>query len=271
MCDRIRNQMPSWRILISINVVLHLLTALPVVAQTAEERGRTIAQEAYRRDSGFQDMTAQLTMVIHRANGRERTWEMRTKVLEVPGDGSKTVIVFDSPLDLRGTALLTVDHRTGSDQWLYLPAFRRVKRIASASQTDSFMGSEFSYEDIRSQMFENYRYRLVSEEPLDGRDAFIVERVPLNAASGYSRQIVWFDTHTYRTLRVDYYDRSEQLVKTLTISGYRLYLGRFWRPDTMLMVNHQTDANSTLRWRDYAFETGLTDRDFDRRSLTRAT
>lgn len=267
MFNRMQNRIPSWCTLLGVSVALHLATALPVMAQTAEERGRTIAQEAYRRDSGFHDMTAVLTMVIRSANGRERTWEMRTKVLDVPGDGNKTLVVFDHPRDLRGTALLTFSHRTSSDQWLYLPAVRRVKRIASANQMESFLGSEFSYEDIGSQMLETYRYHLVREEAVDGRDAFVVERVPLNPASGYGRQIVWFDTDTYRILRIDYYDRAEQFVKTLTISGYRLYLDRFWRPDAMLMVNHQTGASTTLRWRDYAFATGLTDRDFDQHSL----
>ena len=270
MLNLITRQMLSGRMVLPANLILHMAAAPAVIGQTAAERGRAIVEAAYSNDSGYQDMMAQFTMVTRATNGRERTWEMRIMVLEVLGDGDRTIVVFDGPPDLRGTALLTVAHRSRADQWLYLPAVRRAKRIVATNTTESFMGSEFSYEDLGSQVLDDFRYRYIRNAQVGGREAYVVERVPLNPSSGYSTQLVWFDEETYRTLRVEYYDRSDQAIKMMTLSEYHQYVGRFWRPGRMVMVNHLTGAETTLRWRDYEFATGLTERDFDPRNLQHA-
>lgn len=243
-----------------------------LVAQDAAARGLEIAVEADRRDSGFGDFTAELTMTLRNRHGQESVREMRNRTLEVLDDGDKTLVIFDRPRDVQGTALLSFSHRVGSDdQWLYLPALRRVKRIASNNKAGPFMGSEFAYEDISSQEVEKYTdYRFVGEEELDGAATFVVERVPVDENSGYTRQIVWYDQEEYRVVKVDFYDRRNVLMKTLTYAGYQQYLGRYWRADEMNMVNHQTGKSTTLRWANLEFQTGLTDRDFDQSSLRRA-
>ncbi len=243
---------------------------LTVVAQDPEVRGLEIAAEADRRDSGYRDITAELTMTLRSRNGREHTRVMRIKTLEVEGDGNRTILVFDQPRDLEGTALLTLGHPTGADdQWLYLPALRRVKRIASGNQASSFMGSEFAYEDIGSQELGKYTYRFLQNDSVAGRSALAVERIPTDPKSGYARQVVWFDSEEYRVLKIDYYDRSNALLKSLELRGYRRYAEAYWRPDEMRMVNHQTGKSTTLRWRDYRFGVGLREGDFDRNRLSR--
>ena len=97
-----------------------------------------------------------------------------------------------------------------------------------------------------------------------------MERVPVDEKSGYTRQLVWYDQAEYRVLKVDFYDRKNELLKTLTYHDYRQYLDRFWRADRMEMVNHQTGKSTTLTWESYDFRTGLVDRDFDQSSLQRA-
>ncbi|KPK57901.1 MAG: hypothetical protein AMS21_11025, partial [Gemmatimonas sp. SG8_38_2] len=120
-------------------------------AQTPEDTGRDIAVEADRRARGYHDFTARLTMVLRNRDGKEKTRELRVMGLET-ADGDRTLVVFDFPRDLQGTALLTISRIGESDdQWLYLPALKRVKRIAASNQSGSFMGSEFAYEDIGSQ------------------------------------------------------------------------------------------------------------------------
>lgn len=242
------------------------------VAQDDGGRGLEIAIEAERRDSGFGDFTSEMTMVLRNRHGEESTREIRNRTLEVLDDGDKTLVIFDRPRDVQGTALLSFSHRIGSDdQWLYLPALRRVKRIASNNKAGPFMGSEFAYEDISSQEVEKYSdYRFVSEEDLDGTPTFVVERVPVDENSGYTRQLVWFDQVEYRVMKVDFYDRRNVLMKTLSYAGYQQYEGRYWRADQMDMVNHQTGKSTTLMWRNFDFGTGLSDRDFDQNSLRRA-
>ena len=97
-----------------------------------------------------------------------------------------------------------------------------------------------------------------------------VEGIPTDERSGYSRQVVWYDQAEYRMQKVDFYDRKNELLKTLTYHDYQQYAGRFWRADPMEMVNHQTGKSTTLTWSDYAFGTGLSDRDFDQSALQRA-
>ena len=251
-------------------VVALMLLVIPAtaIAQTPEERGFAIAREAAQRDTGYHDFAAQLTVVLRNRNGDERTRVMRIRRLEVDGDGDKTILIFDRPRDLQGTALLTVAHTAGSDdQWLYLPALRRVKRIASNNQSKSFMGTEFTYEDIGSQEVEKYTYRYVRDDTLEATETFVVERYPVDPHSGYARQLVWYDQLEYRILRIDFYDRNDELLKTLSLRGYQLYAGEYWRPDETHMINHQTGKSTTIIWRDYRFGTGLSDRDFDRNML----
>jgi len=247
-----------------------LLSPLNAFAETAEEKGLAIIEEADRRDAGWVDATASLEMTLRNAQGQESVRALRIKSLEVEGDGDKSLSVFDAPKDIKGTALLSYTHAlTPDDQWLYLPALKRVKRIASANKSGPFVGSEFAYEDLTSQEVEKYTYKWLRDEALEGRPCFVIEAYPVYENSGYTRQVVWLDQEMYRPLRIDYYDRKDALLKTLTASEWTQYLGQYWRPGRMLMENHQTAKSTELRWFDYQFKTGLSDRDFDQDTLKR--
>ena len=249
-----------------------IVMVAPATAQSADTSdGLEIATEAERRDTGFGNQTAQLTMTLRNRNGDESSRRMRNMTLEVDGDGDKTLVIFDEPRDVQGTAFLNYTHREGADdQWLYLPALRRVKRIASNNKSGPFMGSEFAYEDISSQEVEKYTYEFVRSENVEGTPMHVIERIPVDTRSGYTRQIVWYDQAEYRLQRIDFYDRKDELLKTLMYHDYEQYLDQYWRAQRMEMENHQTGKSTTLVWTEYAFRTGLTDRDFDQSALRRA-
>ncbi|NKC14940.1 MAG: outer membrane lipoprotein-sorting protein [Gammaproteobacteria bacterium] len=224
-----------------------------------------------KRDTGWRDSKAILTMVLRNRQGQETTRKMRASSLEVDGDGDKSLTIFDSPRDVKGTAFLSHTHAVKpDDQWLYLPALKRVKRISSANKSGPFVGSEFAYEDLTSQEVEKYTYKWLRDEILDGKDVFVIERYPVYKHSGYTRQVVWVDRAIYQPLKTEYFDRKNALLKTLTIGGYKQYLDRYWRPSTMNMVNHQTGKSTALTWADYAFATGSKDGDFHKNALKRA-
>lgn len=251
--------------------LLAAVVALPAAAQTPEEKGLAIAREAEARNDGFGDTSATMQMILRNRQGEESKREIRARTLEVADDGDKSLIIFDEPKDVEGTALLTYSHKTeDDDRWLYLPALKRVKRIAGNNKAGPFMGSEFAFEDLGSQEVEKYTYKHLRDETLDGQEVFVIERYPVDKDSGYTRQVVWMDKAEYRPLKIEFYDRKQSLLKTLTFKDYAQYLDRYWRPGRLDMVNHQTGKSTTLLFEDYKFRNGYSDRDFDQNSLKAA-
>lgn len=261
-------------ILAGLLALCALTVTAPAPAQDrdAREKGRAIMVEADARGKGYGDLRAEMAMVLKNAHGQESRREMRSRSLEKEG-GDWNLIIFDEPKDVEGTALLTHTHAgADDDQWLYLPALKRVKRIASGNKSGPFVGSEFAYEDLSSQEIEDYQdYELLREEACPGSDepCWVVKRIPADSNSGYSRQIAWVDQSEYRVRKLDYYDRKGDHLKTLTFDDYRLYLDDYWYAHEMHMVNHQTGKSTLLNWKAYEFRNGYTDRDFDRNALKR--
>ena len=248
-----------------------LLMSSVSLAQTPEERGLEISEEAKARDLGWGDMQANMLMVLRNKQGEESVREIRIKNLEVDNDGDKSLTVFDKPRDVKGTAFLSFSHPVGADdQWLYLPALKRVKRIASRNKSGPFMGSEFAFEDLSSFEVEKYTYKYLRDESCNLGNCFVVEQYPVDKNSGYTRRVVWIDQDEYRIDKVEFYDRKDSLLKTLSFDGYNQYLGKYWRADLQTMVNHQNGKGTDLKWSDYTFQVGLKDSDFNKNTLKRA-
>jgi outer membrane lipoprotein-sorting protein len=267
----------STKHLFSISALLLATTLTSFSLQAVDDddrniqRGLEIAKEADKRDTGFGDMTANMVMELRNKQGDVSSRTIRLQSLEVIGDGDKSMSIFDTPADVKGTAFLTYSHAIQPDeQWLYLPALKRVKRINSKNKSGPFMGSEFAYEDLASQEIEKYTYKYIRDETANGADCFVIERYPAYEHSGYTRQLVWINKEKYVAEKIEFYDRKNDLLKTLTNSDYNQYLGQYWRASEMLMENHQTGKVTYLKWQDYKFRNGLDDRDFSQNSLKRA-
>jgi hypothetical protein len=209
-------------------------------------------------------------MVLKYRSGQESKRQMKLKSLEIKGDGDKSLTIFKSPRDVKGTSFLSFSHPLKSDdQWLYLPALRRVKRISSDNKSGPFMGSEFAYEDISSQEVEKYTYKYIKSEKINGADGHVIERYPVDSNSGYTKQVVWVDSKEYRLQKIDFYDRKGSLLKTLTYTGYKSYAKDTWRADLMTMINHQSGKSTKLVWNNYRFGVKINSRDFDKNALKR--
>lgn len=242
------------------------------LAQTPEEKGLQIAIEGDKREQGFADSIVGLKMVLIDSKGSESPRELRIKMLEGKGsDGDKSLMIFDTPRDQKGVAMLTYTHKKeADDQWLFLPALKRVKKISSKNKSGPFVGSEFAFEDISSQEVEKYTYKYLRDETIDGKPSFVVERYPTDKYSGYTKQIAWIDQAEYRVLKVDFYDRKNSLLKTLENKEYKQYLGQYWRPNISYMKNHQTGKATRLEYAGYEFKVGLNEKEFTKNSLKRA-
>lgn len=237
----------------------------------ARAKGTNIAKEAERRDTGWGDSEATMKMLLSNKHGDSSERLIRIKSLEVESDGDKSLTIFDEPRDVSGTAFLSYTHSlTPDEQWLYLPALKRVKRISSSNKSGPFMGSEYAFEDLTSFELDKYDYLYLRDEIFDQKDSFVVRNYPRYEKSGYQFRDVWIDKAEYRVIKVDFYDRKGDLLKTLTNLDYQQYLGKFWRPMKANMINHQNGKGTDLIWSDYRFQVGLSENDFSKNSLQRA-
>lgn len=250
-----------------------LLITTPAVAADStagQDKGLAIAREMKAREKGFGNYSADMEMVLISASGKKNIRQLRIKTREVKGDGDQSLAVFDSPADVKGTGFLTHTHISrDDDQWLYLPSLKRVKRISPRNKTAPFMGSEFSYEDLASYEVENYSYRYIGDEKLEGADTFVIERMPVNEHSGYSRQRVWVEKDRYLALKIDFYSKRNQLIKTLKSGHFRKYIGKYWFAHEMLMTNHISGKSSVLNWKNFSFRQPVRATDFTAGGLKR--
>jgi len=248
-----------------------VVTSFNALALSTQEQGLAIAIAAKKQDTGWVDFIADMQMVLRNKQGQESLRELKIKTLELQNDGDKSLTLFNQPRDVKGTAFLSFSHPVDADeQWLYLPALKRVKRISSSNKSGPFMGSEFSFEDLSSFEVEKYNYKYLRDEVINKQESFVIEQYPIDKNSGYTRRVVWLDKAEYRAQRIDFYDRKDSLLKTLSFTHYQQYLNEFWRADVMTMVNHQNGKSTELKWQNYHFATGLANKDFNKNALKRA-
>jgi len=256
----------------SAAALLFAAVIAPAIAETPEEKGFAIAARADRTDRGFTDSRVEMKMVLRNAAGQESNRTLALNTLEIPDEqvGDKTLIVFESPADIDGTALLShAKILDADDQWLYLPALKRIKRISSVNKSGPFVGSEFAFEDFTALELNKYTYKYLREEPCGDMTCDVVERKPRYEHSGYTRQVAWTDQRDFQVRKVDFYDRRGDLLKTLEQKDYRQYNDKFWRAHLLAMTNHKTKKSTDLVFGEFAFKTGLRDRDFVKNTLKR--
>lgn len=248
-----------------------LLSNLGISAEVkGDDKAIAIAKDRKARDLGWGTNEAKVSMVLKNAQGQTATRALKVKSLEVEGDGDKALTIFESPRDVKGTAFLSFSHALEADeQWIYLPALKRVKRISSKSKSGPFVGSEFAFEDMTSYEVEKFSYAFLGEEEVNKELCFVLKQVPEYEFSGYSYQKVWIDKSHYRVQKIEFYDQKGALLKILQLSDYELYKDKFWRPMKSFMRNVQTRKSTYLLTEEMTFDTDLTDNDFDKNSLKR--
>lgn len=241
------------------------------MAETSQEKGLAIATEMKKRNEGWVSSQSDLIMILRTKKGEEITREMRSKSLEVLNDGDKALTIFDTPLDVKGTAFLNHSHtQKNDDQWIFLPALKRVKRIASRNKSGPFLGSEFAFEDLSSFEVEKYTFNYLRDEEFTEQNTFVIEMDPVDKYSGYTKIHAWIDQEHYRPLKLVFYDRRDSLLKTLTLEGYKLYLDKFWRAEKQKVVNHKSGKSTDIELKNLEFGVDLTDADFSEKRLSRA-
>lgn len=245
-----------------------LLAAAPAVslAQTpsAEEIVQKQLASFYQAGKDFQ---GKVSMRLTNAQGskRERVMNMLRVNVGAQGD-QRYLITFEAPADVRGMGFLVWKYaRKEDDRWLYFPALRAVKRVAADDKRSSFVGSDFTYEDISGRDADEEKHSLLREDKLDERSVFVLESRPKEAAT-YSKRISWIDRERWLPLKEEYYDSEGKLQRTFKAEKVE-DIGGHWTVTGRSMVNAQTGHRTDVTFTSVRYGLGLAEDLFTERSL----
>lgn len=210
-----------------------------LAGKSPEAAGDALIQHAEDYHAGWVSSHARSHMRMYDKRGKETLRELSSYAIEEikDADGGETFVIYDR----RGSGLHTLMSRSQDDmQWLWIPGLQKRKRINSGGMGASFMGSEFAYEDFRSQYPRKYRNRLLGESQVRGKPVWLIERTPARGASEYSRLTVFLEQEHFRVLNTEFSDKAGRKLKSLQTMDWELRDGRFWRAMKTRMDNLQT-------------------------------
>ena len=231
-----------------------------------DNKGFEIAKEVKLRDTGWNDTEANMEMILINATGKSTSRKIRVKTLEMENQGDKSITVFDLPKSIKGTVFLSHSHiDKADDQWIYIPALKITRRIASRYKSEPLMGSEFAFEDMISFELEKFEFEYITEDETH----YIIKQIPIDEFTGYSEQKVWVEKERYIVTKIEFYDRKEALLKTLKLDEYKLYQDKFWRAHKSQMVNSQTRKETVLILENIKFGVGLKESNFNTNAIKR--
>ena len=238
--------------------VLGAMAGASLLPATAWAGPDALAFDIMRKNfyaSKVRSLETDTTMVLTTVRGQIRERKMRTlQRLKPNGIDSKLVMRFDAPTDIRGVSYLQIENNEADDdQWIYLPALKKSRRLVANNRKDSFMGSDFSYGDFSRPKVETYVHRVLRSEACDGRDCYVVESLPRDDTvrddRGYSRKVTWVRKDSWLEARTEYHDLNGELLKTQTAIDHQIVepeTGR-WFVMVREIVNHQTQHKTLLK------------------------
>jgi preprotein translocase subunit SecF/outer membrane lipoprotein-sorting protein len=231
--------------------MVFLLAALAAISTSAQD-ARALIQKSHNvvKVSSFEAVS---TLTITDANGNQRIRECSMASMSMPDGTEKRIIKFLSPSEVKGTGILIFDYpEKADDMWIYLPALRKTRRIVSKEKSKSFMGSEFSNSNMTAPGLEDFKYRLIGEETIEGNSCYQIEAIPvsetLEEEYGYSRSVSWVDKNSYLVHRTRYFDFDGELFKTIDNSEFsRLDEAKgTYMVTHMFAMNHSNGRSSEM-------------------------
>ena len=256
-------------------LILSLVAALvsaeePSTLELAEEpSGLELVESVYNRPDG-EDMQSRLTMTLINSRGDQRVREIRQFMKDF-GDVEKSVMFFESPADVRNTSFMNWSYTAvgeDDDQWIYLPALKKVKRISSDSKGDYFMGSDFTYDDLGDRHPSSDTHTVLGHEDVNGEPCYVVESVPTEEEYIYGRTVSWIVADRWVVVKKDFYDEDDELLKTLTVDEYG-DIGGYWVVTRSTMHHVQREHTTTMALDDVQLDTGISSSKFTERMMTR--
>ncbi len=250
-----------------INIIFVVLLLLPIYGD--ELTGIRIMEKVVKK-TGWNDMEGEITMNIT-VRGRTRTRKIKMYSRKRTEDESDMVMKFLYPPDVEGTGFLLVEHEKGEDErYLYLPALRRIKRIAASGKGGAFMGSDFSYYDIGKPKLKDWKYKNLGLVDFEGMKCYKIEALPASPKvekdTGYKKIINWVDQEKWSIVHAEYYDRTGELWKILDVKEIKEISG-VWFQTHLIMKNAQAGSISEMKFENLEVNKGLSPKLFTKRYL----
>lgn len=253
--------MKNLTILALILIFVPLATAQDRI--TNEEEARAIFENVDDRRNSINTETAEMSMVITDSRNRTRSRKMQFWS-KIEGDDTHSLIIFSDPGNVRGTGFLSVNEDGNTTQRLYLPSVGRIQLIGSGERGDSFMGSDFTYEDLGDQDPDDYEF-----EWLEEHDEFYRVKASKPESEQYAYVEFEIDKEKYTLLKIHYYDQDENQIKRLEAENFEQLTDQLWSPSKMTMFDLKEDRNTVIEWNNRKINEQIEDWRFTERGLRR--
>jgi len=249
--------------------VIFLVSGLVNRITAQQLSGREIIDKAYNLPTG-EDQTSNLTMTLINKSGSERIRKIKQFTKDF-GEVEKSIMFFTAPADVKNTSFMNWtydDPDKSDDQWIYLPALKKVKRISSDSKSDYFMGSDFTYDDLGDRKLDDDTHTLLREESIDGINYYVVESIPKDEDYIYSKTVTWIRKDNFIGLKKEFYDEDGELLKILKIKKFEEISG-FLVITNSEMENVQKNHRTIMKLDNIQINTGIPASKFTERMMMR--
>jgi Outer membrane lipoprotein-sorting protein len=248
-----------------MNRAMVVLVACAVSALNAQSDPRAVVEEAQRRaESKSQRYEGLLQVLDSKGKVADKRWRFE----RIGSHGrSKSVLRFDAPAEVKGVALLVVNHPDrASDQWMWTPALQRERRIALQDRSTRFFGTDFSFEDLEERDVNQYDYRLLGEAVVDGAACWQIESTPRKTkTSQYTKSVVWIRKDNFAIVQVESYIKSE-VVRRLKYSNFAEVQG-IWTGRRLEMHDLRRGSRTILTLEKLEYNVPLKEEDFSIQAL----
>ena len=243
-----------------------VLTLIFAESAMAKKMSATDILNKVEKNLKSADEIATVSMEIKEKNGKSKTRKLIIKKKNV-GEKQQVLVRLEKPSDIKGVGLLSVIEGSSEDQWLYLPTEKKSRRIISSKKKDSFLGSEFTYEDFSPSTYDRFKNKLIKVVKVKGREAYLIESKAKETGAPYKKILTWVGTKDYRILQSQYFDHKGKKLKVMTFNDYKKYGKKSWRAQKIEVRNVQNKRGTTLMLSELKLDTGLSDSEFSKRAL----
>jgi len=255
------------KIIIAVVALVALITFFGTTS-AAELSGTEIMEKVYNRETG-ESRTSKLEMILINRHGAERIREIKQYEKDF-AEVEKKIMFFISPADVRNTSFMnwSYDSKQSDDQWIFLPALNKVKRISSENKSDYFMGSDFTYDDLGDRTLAEDQHKLIGEDIIQDKEVYIVENIPAAEDDLYSRTVTYVWKNKWIGLKKEFYNQEGELLKVLTVNEIVEIDGILTIVDNE-MHNLKSDHRTILRNTEVEYNTEVDKNLFSERMMKR--